>query len=126
LIDRRQGFTLIELLIVVVVIGILASIAIPKFGNTREKAFVASMQSDLRNLFIAEENYHATFITFTSSMAAMEAISSQGVTVTLQNVSGTGWAAITSHIGTTKSCAVYVGGASVTAPATESAIVSCD
>ena len=47
---NRKGFTLIELLIVVVIIGILAAIAIPKFANTKEKAVVASMKSDLRNL----------------------------------------------------------------------------
>ena len=54
---RRQGFTLIELLIVVVIIGILAAIAIPKFANTKGKAIVASMKSDLRNLASAQEGY---------------------------------------------------------------------
>ena len=48
--SRRQGFTLIELLLVVVVIGLLASIALPKFSNTKGKAIAASMKSDLRNL----------------------------------------------------------------------------
>ena len=124
--EKRRGFTLIELLIVVVIIGILAAIAIPKFSNTREKAYISAMQSDLRNLFMAEENYHATYTTFTTSMAAMEATSSQGVAVTLQNVSGTGWAATAAHGATAKTCSLYVGGAPVTAPATESGIVSCD
>ncbi len=52
---RTRGFTLIELLIVVVIIGILAAIAIPKFAKTKEKAYVATMKSDLRNLVTAEE-----------------------------------------------------------------------
>src|SRR5438874_7230109 len=47
---NRTGFTLIELLIVVVIIGLLAAIAIPKFANTKEKAYIASMKSDLRYL----------------------------------------------------------------------------
>jgi len=55
----RKGFTLIELLIVVVIIGILAAIAIPKFANTKEKAYVAAMKSDLRNLATYEEQYAA-------------------------------------------------------------------
>ena len=55
---NRKGFTLIELLIVVVIIGILAAIAIPKFSNTKEKAYMAAMKSDLRNLVTAEEACH--------------------------------------------------------------------
>lgn len=56
---NRKGFTLIELLIVVVIIGILAAIAIPKFATTKEKAYYASMKSDLRNLVTANEAFFA-------------------------------------------------------------------
>ena len=39
-----KGFTLIELLIVVVIIGILVTIVVPKFANGKERAIVASMR----------------------------------------------------------------------------------
>jgi prepilin-type N-terminal cleavage/methylation domain-containing protein len=59
MIQNRKGFTLIELLIVVVIIGILAAIAIPKFANTKNKAYVTAMKADLHNLTTAEESFFA-------------------------------------------------------------------
>ncbi|PYO95451.1 MAG: hypothetical protein DMD60_13200 [Gemmatimonadetes bacterium] len=64
---NRKGFTLIELLIVVVIIGILAAIAIPKFANTKAKAYIASMKSDLRNLVTAEEAYFADSVKYSAT-----------------------------------------------------------
>ncbi len=55
----RAGFTLIELLVVVTIIGILASIAIPKITSTREEAVRAGMIEDLRNLVAAQEGFYS-------------------------------------------------------------------
>lgn len=106
---NRKGFTLIELLIVVVIIGILAAIAIPKFANTKEKAYVASMKSDLRNLITAEEGYFADNTTYTTDKTAVGASESAGVTVTITAATGTGWAATASHTATSTTCAIAGG-----------------
>ena len=53
-----QGFTLIELLIVVVIIGILAAVAIPKFTDQKAKAMRSSGLADLRNLSSAQESFY--------------------------------------------------------------------
>ena len=113
----KKGFTLIELLIVVVIIGILAAIAIPKFANTKEKAYVASMKSDLRNLVTAQEAYFADnsslYAASTGALGTSRYKSSTGVTVTINSGTGTGWAASATHSGlpATKTCAISVGGA---------------
>lgn len=70
LVNNRKGFTLIELLIVVVIIGILASIAIPKFAATKDKAKLASVKTDLRNIITAQEAYFADYAAYSSSLPA--------------------------------------------------------
>ena len=54
---ENKGFTLIELLIVVVVIGILATIVIPQFTKVRERAFNATVLSDIRTTIVEVERY---------------------------------------------------------------------
>jgi type IV pilus assembly protein PilA len=108
---NRNGFTLIELLIVVVIIGILASIAIPQFANTKEKAYIASMKSDLRNLVTAEEAYFADSGKYSATLGA----GGVDLNVTSGNnnptiaVTADGWTASISNVNTTKTCAVYIG-----------------
>ena len=63
-VSNRKGFTLIELLIVVVIIGILAAIAIPKFAATKDKAKLASVKTDVRNMMTAQEAYFSDYATY--------------------------------------------------------------
>ena len=112
----KKGFTLIELLIVVVIIGILAAIAIPKFANTKEKAYYAAMKSDLRNLVTAQEAYFAdnssVYAPSVEALGPSRYRASTGVTVTINSGSDTGWDATAVHSGlpATKICAISVGG----------------
>jgi prepilin-type N-terminal cleavage/methylation domain-containing protein len=126
---RRAGFTLIELLIVIVIIGILAAIAIPKFGKTREKAYIKAMQSDLRNLAAQQEIYYsnpASQYTYASTTTALEIDPSQGVSIVVAGTT-TGWAATAGHqaLAATQICAIYSGQAAVNAPASTPGVIAC-
>ena len=109
---NRKGFTLIELLIVVVIIGILAAIAIPKFANTKEKAYLATMKSDLRNLITAEESYFADNTAYgdeTQLSIPTAYTVSTGVNGPTIVVAGADVTAYVSHTQTARTCAIYVG-----------------
>ena len=109
---NKKGFTLIELLIVVVIIGILAAIAIPKFANTKDKAYVAAMKSDLRNLATYEEQYAADnngayFAGTATTAAPLQGFTpSQNVTITAAIVAGPpqSWTATSRHSQSAKTC----------------------
>ena len=123
-----NGFTLIELLIVVVIIGILAAIAIPKFSNTKGRAIVSQMKSDLRNMVTAQESYISDALTYYNGPVPSATLSydpSGNVVVTLSGVSNTGWAATATSPSTTRTCAIFIGTAAPPAPATTPGIAAC-
>jgi prepilin-type N-terminal cleavage/methylation domain-containing protein len=126
---NRRGFTLIELLIVVVIIGLLAAIAIPKFANTKEKAVVASMRSDLRNLATAQEGYWVENRTYYGGVipgAGIQFSPSSGVLVTIVNATDAGWSARATALPlTTETCVIFYGVTPPIPPATADAAVAC-
>jgi type IV pilus assembly protein PilA len=131
MLKARKGFTLIELLIVIVIIGILAAIAIPKFGKTREKAYFKAMQSDLRNLQSQQEIYFSNpsnNYQYAAGVASLaDFVPSQGVTVGISASGTTGWSATASHqaLAAAQTCAVFINGAAAVSPAQTPGIIAC-
>src|SRR5437667_10151622 len=122
----RHGFTLIELLIVVVIIGILAAIAIPKFANTKEKAYIGAMKSDLRNLATAEEAFFYDSATYTNSLVKMNGFQpSSGVAIAVNAATALGRAATASTNNTTQQCYHYSGGGTAIGPSAVEGHISC-
>ncbi len=131
MLSNRKGFTLIELLIVVVIIGILAAIAIPKFAATKQKAYMAAMKADLRNLATAEEGYFADKTayftgTWTPTVTTNAYTPSAGVTVVIA-AAGSGWSATANHAQVTgKTCAIFYGTSTAVTPATVEGEPKCN
>lgn len=125
----RAAFTLVEVLIVIVILGVLAAIAIPKYVRTKERAYFTVMRSDLRNLATMQEVYHQASGQYYEGPvppAGSDITVSPGVTITLSDVTTTGWAAIATHASAPgRTCAVSYGTASPVAPATAAGEVTC-
>ncbi len=132
---NQKGFTLIELLIVVVIIGILAAIAIPKFSSAREKAYYSAVKSDLKNLSTQQEVYYSGgAYSYTDQQAKLEYVASKGVNVDFSAMvaTTTGWSVSATHDGLgTFGCAIYYGtGVSISTPKgkaiNQAGVVTCD
>ena len=123
----RHGFTLIELLIVVVIIGILAAIAIPKFANTKGKANYAAMKSDLHNLTTAQEAYFYDRSAYSNNLDSLQFHGSKGVTIVVIEATATGWSATSTHQESyPRFCAMFIGTAAPVPPATAAGVVACN
>jgi len=57
--DYDKGFTLVELLIVILILGILMSMTIPRIAGVRQQAREAAMKMNLHNVQVVVEEFHA-------------------------------------------------------------------
>jgi prepilin-type N-terminal cleavage/methylation domain-containing protein len=69
---KTQGFTLVELMVVIVIIGILAAVAIPKFMDASQKAKASEFPTQLTAIYCGELAYQSQGGTYLTSLQALK------------------------------------------------------
>lgn len=125
---NREGFTFVEIMIVLTIMALLTSIALNRMAGTRDRSFVATMRSDLRNLALAQESFFYDFDIYSSDLPVLENRGfgvAPGVSVAVNEATATGWSATASHANTAVRCYIYVGAAAPVGSASREGEISC-
>jgi prepilin-type N-terminal cleavage/methylation domain-containing protein len=69
---HESGFTLLELLVVVSIVGILASIAIPQYASYRARGFDSIVESQVRHVATGQEAYFASNSTYSTDISSLD------------------------------------------------------
>lgn len=87
--NNRQGFTLIELLVVVLIMGILASVAMPQYFKSVEKSRAAEATSVLSSIASAQERAYMQKGSYVTALADLDVGVSNLSYFTMQGTPGT-------------------------------------
>lgn len=119
----RRGFTIVELLTTVAILGLLASMAILKTRQSREKALRASMMVDLKTLVSAQEGFFSANRDYAGGIAFPERsgvggagraalVSSPGNVIRVRRRGVDGWSATVTNPRVTtapRTCGIFIG-----------------
>ena len=107
---NRSGFTFVELLTVMVVMGVLAGIGIPRIRNMKERSYQATLRSDLGTLRTAEEAYYAENLRYATDLTLLDFRLSSNVQITIESTDPVkGWRAVARHLWLQTPCSTAVG-----------------
>ena len=99
------------MLMVMILLGMLSAIAVPRFRLYKERAYLAAMRTDLGHIRIAEEAYFAEHQAYGTDTTALDAHASSSVHIALSSLDLiSGYSAIATHsLLPGQQCATYVG-----------------
>jgi len=116
---------MIELLVVMVVIGVLATLAYARLQSSKDKATVASMTSDLRAIAEEQEAYYFQNRVYGTDLVALNANPSPGNVIVIDEATSSGWSGHVSNPKVTKQCYMVVGDATPIGSATTDGVINC-
>jgi len=125
---KPNGFSFIEMLVVFTVVGLLASIVIIQIGSMRDRAFIATLKSDLRNFAVVQESFYYDFDIYaadTTTLISHGFQTSRGARIAINEATVSGWAATASHDGTAELCYMFIPGASPVGVVTDPGVIGC-
>lgn len=121
----RRAFSFAELLVVMIIIGILSGLAVPRIRDMKRKSYLTTLITDLRNLAGTQEQHWTSEFEYSSDFSILKYHHSAMTTVTVIEATEHGWSAVATHMDLPISCAVFFGNAAAVAPAVDSGAITC-
>lgn len=104
--DKQRGFTLVEIMIVILIIGMLLSIALPNFVRAREGAHAKACQKNLEAIFSAKERWAMDNSKGNADTPVVSDLVGTGKYIRTQPVCPGGGSYTINNVGTQPTCSV--------------------